>query len=203
MLVFEARDFEQYTFRGRQTDLIFAMKEFRAFLELCDGLNLDFQMHFTNGGDPIVFAAVVDECEGRLTMEMVVATVQNSERATQSPSMSQSTMATSSQPRLSQSTSTSQSGLSQSTMDASSQSRLSHDELQARDSTAMHRADSQAGRASPATKKTRREPGVDEFVECTPPEVAPFEEPGIDIGMTPSSLPNTKTFDVEDDLAMD
>ena len=33
-----AADFEEYTFHGRHTDLIFAKKEFQAFLELCDGV---------------------------------------------------------------------------------------------------------------------------------------------------------------------
>ena len=34
-------------------------------------------MHFSDGGDPIVFAAQVEGSEDQLTMEMVVATVQN------------------------------------------------------------------------------------------------------------------------------
>jgi hypothetical protein len=47
-------------------------QEFRAFLELCDSLSVDFAMHFSDSGDPVVFAAHV-ESDATLTMEMVVA----------------------------------------------------------------------------------------------------------------------------------
>ena len=79
---YEARDFDSYNFNGGRVDLIFAMKEFRSFLELCDGLGIHFCMHFSESGQPLIFAGETDQGE-RLTIEMVVATVVHDENPSQ------------------------------------------------------------------------------------------------------------------------
>jgi len=58
---------------GTPLELCFAMKEFRAFVEFCDALDSPLGMHFSIGGAPIVFG--IDFDDGRLTAEMIVATV--------------------------------------------------------------------------------------------------------------------------------
>ena len=95
---YESRDFDSYDHTGNQTDLIFAMREFRTFLEMCDGLGVHFCMHFSEGGQPLIFVAETDQSD-RVTIEMVVATVVHDEttsQMSQSSSMmgSQSTDAT-------------------------------------------------------------------------------------------------------------
>ena len=55
-----------------------ALQEFRAFVELCDGLGIHFNMYFSEGGQPTLFAAETDQGEA-LQVEMVVATVLHDE----------------------------------------------------------------------------------------------------------------------------
>jgi cell cycle checkpoint control protein RAD9A len=74
---FEVGEFETYEAGGPgDTKLIFAMKEFRAFLDLCDSLELPFELNFTEAGAPIVLYTDVDAKDGEMAnIEIVVATV--------------------------------------------------------------------------------------------------------------------------------
>ena len=47
-------------------------------MELCDGLGIHFNMYFSEGGQPTLFAAETDQGEA-LQVEMVVATVLHDE----------------------------------------------------------------------------------------------------------------------------